>query len=162
MEGRYKTGHGYGRNSILKAIAIIPARMSASRFPGKPLAKIAGIPMIGHCWHRTRATPGLEETFIATCDDEIASYAKSIGAKAIMTSPKHNRATDRTAEAMFTAEEDLGYKIDVVIMMQGDEPLITPRAITSLLAAFDDPSHEIAKFSWASSIRGMNSRTRTM
>jgi 3-deoxy-manno-octulosonate cytidylyltransferase (CMP-KDO synthetase) len=128
----------------VKAIAIIPARMSASRFPGKPLAKIAGMPMVGHCWHRTRMTQGLEETFIATCDTEIMEYARLIGARAIMTSAKHNRAAERTAEAMFTAERQLGHTVDVVIMMQGDEPLITPEAIADLLRAFADETLEIA------------------
>lgn len=128
----------------MKAIAVIPARLSASRFPGKPMAKIAGMPMIGHCWHRTRMTPGLEETYVATCDREIFDYVESLGGKAIMTSDKHNRATDRTGEALFAAEKDLGHQVDVVIMMQGDEPLITPEAIASLLPAFDDPEVEIS------------------
>lgn len=128
----------------MKAIAVIPARLSASRFPGKPMAKIAGMPMIGHCWHRTRMTPGIEETYVATCDQEIFDYVESIGGKAIMTSTKHNRATDRTAEALFTAEKDLGHQVDVVILMQGDEPLIMPDAIASLLPAFQDPEIEIS------------------
>jgi 3-deoxy-manno-octulosonate cytidylyltransferase (CMP-KDO synthetase) len=128
----------------MKAIAIIPARLSASRFPGKPMARIAGMPMIGHCWHRTRMTPGIEETYVATCDQEIFEYVVSLGGKAIMTSTRHNRATERTGEAMFTAEKDLGHKVDVVILMQGDEPLIMPEAIASLLPPFDDPNVEIS------------------
>ena len=128
----------------MKAIAIVPARMSASRFPGKPLAEICGMPMIGHCWHRTRLTPGLEETYIATCDEEIMAYARGIGARAIMTSPKHNRASERTAEAMLAAERELGHAVDVVVMMQGDEPLITPDAISGLLKALSDESLEIS------------------
>ena len=81
----------------MRVIAIIPARMGSSRFPGKPLAKICGIPMIGHCWYRTRMTPSITGTYIATCDEEIATYAASIDARAIMTSDKHERASDRTA-----------------------------------------------------------------
>lgn len=127
----------------MTAIAIIPARMAASRFPGKPLAKIHGIPMIGHCYYRTRMTPGLDGTYIATCDQEIADYAASIGAPAIMTANTHNRATDRTAEAMSKVEETLGRKVEIVIMMQGDEPLITPDAIAKVLAPFSDPAVEI-------------------
>jgi 3-deoxy-manno-octulosonate cytidylyltransferase (CMP-KDO synthetase) len=130
--------------AAVKAIAIIPARLSASRFPGKPMAMIAGMPMIGHCWHRTRMTPGIEETYVATCDQEIFDYIVGLGGKAIMTSTKHNRACDRAGEAMLVAEKDLGHQVDVVIMMQGDEPLIMPDAIASLLPAFDDPDIQIS------------------
>lgn len=128
----------------LKTIAIIPARLAASRFPNKPMAKIGGMPMIGHCWHRTRMTPGLLETYVATCDREIHEYIQSIGGKSIMTSDKHNRAGERTGEALFVAERDLGQQVDVVVMMQGDEPLITPDAIASLLPHFADPEVDIA------------------
>jgi 3-deoxy-manno-octulosonate cytidylyltransferase (CMP-KDO synthetase) len=117
--------------------------MGASRFPGKPLAEICGIPMIGHCWYRTRMTPGLAETYIATCDEEIRAYGEAIGAKVLMTSSKHERATDRTAEAALAAEKELG-RVDVVVMMQGDEPLITPEAIAGLLNALEDPTLPIA------------------
>ena len=88
----------------MKAIAIIPARMGSSRFPGKPMVKIHGIPMIGHCFFRTKMCNDLIETFVATCDKEIFDYIESIGGKAIMTSVKHERASDRTAEAMVKAE----------------------------------------------------------
>lgn len=127
----------------MTAIAIIPARLGASRFPGKPLAKICGIPMIGHCYFRTAQTAGLDATYIATCDEEIADYAASIGATAIMTAATHNRATDRTAEAMMEAERILGRRAEIVVMMQGDEPLITPDAISRVLAPFSDKSVEI-------------------
>lgn len=128
----------------MKSIAIIPARLSASRFPGKPMASIGGMPMIGHCWYRTRMTPGIVDTYVATCDIEIADYIRSIGGKAVMTSDRHNRASERTGEALYVAEKDIGSRVDVVIMMQGDEPLITPEAIASLLPAFDDPAVDIA------------------
>ena len=127
----------------MNTIAIIPARMGASRFPGKPLAKIRGIPMIGHCYFRTALTPGLDATYIATCDHEIADYAHSIGAPAIMTSPSHNRATDRTAEALLKVENATGRRADVVVMMQGDEPLIMPDAIASTLTLFANESIEV-------------------
>jgi 3-deoxy-manno-octulosonate cytidylyltransferase (CMP-KDO synthetase) len=117
--------------------------MGASRFPGKPLAKIRGIPMIGHCYFRTAQTAGLDATYIATCDQEIADYAVSINAPAIMTATTHNRATDRTAEAMIQAERSLARKVEIVVMMQGDEPLITPEAISKVLEPFGDMSVEI-------------------
>jgi len=120
----------------MKAIAIIPARMGSSRFPGKPMAKIRGVPMIGHCYHRTRMCSELVETYVATCDQEIYDYVVSIGGKAVMTADTHERATDRTAEAMLKIEKMLGDQVDVVVMVQGDEPMVTPRMISQSLSPF--------------------------
>lgn len=125
----------------MKAIAIIPARMGSSRFYGKPMAQLHGIPMIGHCYHRTNMCTDLLDTYVATCDKEIFDYIHSIGGKAIMTSNEHERATDRSAEAMIKIEEELGEKIDIVVMVQGDEPLVTPSMISDSLVPFKtDPS----------------------
>ena len=122
----------------MKAIAIIPARMGSSRYPGKPMAKIHGVPMIGHCYHRTKLCNDLMDTFVATCDDEIHDYIISIGGKSIMTSDIHERATDRTAEAMLKIEEMIGESIDIVVMVQGDEPMVTPEMISQSLAPFKE------------------------
>lgn len=127
----------------MKAIAILPARMGASRFPGKPLHPILGIPMIGHCYFRTCMVNGLAGTYVATCDTEIADYVRSIGGKVVMTSAAHNRASDRTAEAMAKIEAETGDPVDVVIMVQGDEPLIRPETIAETLPHFADPSVQI-------------------
>ena len=124
----------------MKAIAIIPARMGSSRFPGKPMAKIHGMPMIGHCFFRTSMCKDLVETFVATCDKEIFEYVESIGGRAIMTSNLHERATDRSAEAMLKAEKILNMKIDIVVMVQGDEPMVTPNMISDALKPFNDSS----------------------
>ena len=86
-------------------VAIIPARMNSSRFFGKPLKKIKDIPMIGHCYFRAKMSKYLNETYVATCDNEISDYVKKIGGTAIMTSKKHQRASDRTAEAMKKIEK---------------------------------------------------------
>jgi len=110
-------------------IGIIPARMASSRFPGKPLAKIRGIPMIGHVYHRSKMSDIMSEVYIATCDKEIVNYADSIGAPAVMTSLSHERASDRAAEAMQKIEMKTGQKIDIVVMIQGDEPMICPSMI---------------------------------
>ena len=83
----------------MKAIAIIPGRMASSRFLGKPMAKIHGIPMIGHCYYRTRMCGDLLGAYVATCDQEIFDYIVSIGGKAVMTANTHECAADRTAEA---------------------------------------------------------------
>ncbi|MBU2620575.1 MAG: 3-deoxy-manno-octulosonate cytidylyltransferase [Proteobacteria bacterium] len=127
----------------MKAIAILPARMGASRFPGKPLHPIMGIPMIGHCYFRTRMVAGLAGTYVATCDQQIADYVSSIGGKSVMTSSSHNRATDRTAEAMAKIESETGERMDIIVMVQGDEPLILPESIGETLRHFNDPGVEI-------------------
>ncbi len=116
-------------------IGIIPARMASSRFPGKPLAEICGMPMIGHVYSRSKMCKKLEDVYIATCDKEIADYAKSIGCKAIMTSDRHERASDRTAEAMLKAEKEIKQKTDIVVMIQGDEPMLYPEMIDQALKA---------------------------
>lgn len=125
----------------MKNIAIIPARMGSSRFPGKPMAMIQGVPMIGHCYLRTNMCEELLETYVATCDEEIYDYIFSIGGKAVMTSDSHNRATDRTAEAMLKIEEEIGAKVDIVVMVQGDEPMVTPEMISAALDPFKTDSN---------------------
>jgi 3-deoxy-manno-octulosonate cytidylyltransferase (CMP-KDO synthetase) len=125
----------------MKSIAIIPARMGSSRFPGKPMKKINGVPMIGHCYFRTSMCNELFDTYVATCDQEIFDYIESINGKVVMTSDTHERATDRTAEAMLKIEKIIGEKIDLVVMVQGDEPMVTPEMISeSLQPLFDDSS----------------------
>jgi len=120
----------------MKAVAIIPARMESSRFPGKPLAMIHDMAMIGHCYLRTKMCGELLDTYVATCNQEIVDYVESIGGKAIMTSASHERATDRTAEAMLKIEEELGCHLDIVVMVQGDEPMVTPEMISLSLQPF--------------------------
>lgn len=127
-----------------KKIGIIPARMASTRFPGKPLANIHGMPMLGHIYYRAKLCKDLDEVYIATCDDVILNYSNSIGAPCIMTANTHERATDRTAEALQKIENLLGYKIDIVAMIQGDEPMILPDMITQALLQFKaNPTLEI-------------------
>ncbi len=127
----------------MNAIGIIPARLGASRFPGKPLATLLGMPMIGHCYHRTRLAHGLTGAYVATCDSEIEAYVKSIGGPAIMTSTSHKRATTRSAEAVERIEREYGVRPDIVVMVQGDEPLIAPETIAQTLGHFSDSNVEI-------------------
>lgn len=110
-------------------IAIIPARMGSSRFPGKPLATIYGVPMVGHVYFRTRICSLLTETYVATCDQEIYDYIVSVGGKAIMTADTHECCSDRTAEAMLKVESEKGRRVDIVVMVQGDEPMVKPEMI---------------------------------
>ena len=127
----------------MNIIGVIPARMGSTRFPGKPMKKIHGIPMIGHCYHRTAMALGVDATYVATCDIEIAEYINSIGGHAIMTSNTHTRATTRTAEALEKIEQETGKKVDIVVMVQGDEPLILPETIREVTPEFKDKSVNI-------------------
>ena len=113
----------------LNIISIIPARMGSSRFPGKPMADILGMPMIGHVYKRVKMSKLLNEVYVATCDKEIYDYIKSIGGKAVMTSDCHERCSDRCAEAMLKIEKEENKKVDIMVMVQGDEPLIFPQMI---------------------------------
>jgi 3-deoxy-manno-octulosonate cytidylyltransferase (CMP-KDO synthetase) len=128
----------------MNIVAIIPARMGSSRFPGKPMAKIHGLPMIAHVYFRTRLCSLLSDTYVATCDKEIYNYLFSIGGKAIMTADTHERCTDRTAEAMLKIEKLTGNKIDIVVMVQGDEPMVTSKMIEQAVKPLiDDDAIEV-------------------
>ncbi|HLB41795.1 MAG TPA: 3-deoxy-manno-octulosonate cytidylyltransferase [Gammaproteobacteria bacterium] len=125
----------------MEAIVIIPARMAATRFPGKPLAKIAGLSMIGHCFLRAKMASLVKQVFVATCDDEIAEEVKRLKGQVIMTSSKHERASDRTAEALSQLKSSGNQDIDVVVMLQGDEPLINPNCIDKLIQHHEQYPH---------------------
>ena len=116
-------------NHDAEIIGIIPARMASSRFPGKPMARIMGIPMIGHVYYRTKMCESLNEVYVATCDKEIADYIESIDGKAVMTADTHERASDRAAEAMLKIEGERNKVVDIVVMVQGDEPMLHPEMI---------------------------------
>ena len=120
----------------MNIIGIIPARMASTRFPNKPMANILGMPMIGHCFHRTNLASDIDAAYVATCDETIYEYIKSIDGNAVMTSDTHTRATTRTAEAMEIIEQQTGIKIDIVVMVQGDEPLMHPELISETIGHF--------------------------
>jgi len=113
----------------MNILALIPARMGSSRFPGKPLAKIHGKPMIGHVYDRVSKCDLLIKTVVATCDNEILEYIESIGGEAVMTGSHHERASDRCAEALSILEKSDGIKYDIIVMVQGDEPMTHPNMI---------------------------------
>ncbi len=113
----------------MNIIGIIPARMASMRFPGKPLAKICGIPMIEHVYFRSKMAGMLCDVYIATCDREIEEYCIQNNMKVVMTKDTHQRASDRTAEAMLKIEEATKERIDIVVMVQGDEPMVYPEMI---------------------------------
>jgi 3-deoxy-manno-octulosonate cytidylyltransferase (CMP-KDO synthetase) len=129
---------------IIRVLGIIPARLSASRFPNKPMAKILDMPMIGHVYHRSKMCTNLRDVWVATCDKEIFDYVESIGGKAVMTADTHQRASDRAAEAAVRIEESEGTRFDYVAMIQGDEPMLMPGMIEDLVRPIiDDPSIRI-------------------
>jgi 3-deoxy-manno-octulosonate cytidylyltransferase (CMP-KDO synthetase) len=111
-------------------LALIPARMGSSRFHGKPMAPILGKPMIGHVYERVAQSSSLDLVAVATCDKEIYDYIESIGGVAVMTSNEHERASDRCAEALLKLEQANGTRYDIVVMVQGDEPMIHPDMIS--------------------------------
>ena len=117
----------------MNIIGIIPARLASSRLLNKPMADILGMPMIGHVYFRSKMSSDFSEVYVATCDQEIVDYIESIGGKAIMTADTHERASDRTAEALLKIETETGKKADIVIMIQGDEPMVTPAMISAAI-----------------------------
>jgi 3-deoxy-manno-octulosonate cytidylyltransferase (CMP-KDO synthetase) len=119
-----------------KILALIPARMGSSRFPGKPMKKINGKPMIQHVYERVSKNSQITSTYVATCDSEISTYLNKLGAKFMMTSKKHERASDRCAEALKKIEKIEKKSFDIVIMIEGDEPMVHPQMITEALAPF--------------------------
>lgn len=128
----------------MNIIAIIPARMGSSRYPGKPLADIHGVPMVGHVTFRTAMCKSLTATYIATCDDVIMQYAEGRKLNAVMTADTHTRCTDRTAEALLKIEKELGIRADIVVMIQGDEPMILPEMIDAAIAPMlKDPEIQV-------------------
>jgi 3-deoxy-manno-octulosonate cytidylyltransferase (CMP-KDO synthetase) len=118
----------------MNVVGFIAARMASTRYPGKPLAPIHGIPMLGHVYHRARLAKALDDVVVATCDDEILEYCDAIGAPGIRTRDTHERATERIAEALPYYERQTGKRVDVAVLVQGDEPMLVPDMLNELVA----------------------------
>ena len=114
----------------LRVLAAIPARYASTRFPGKPLARLAGMPLIEHVYRRAAAAPGVERVVVATDDARIVQAVEAFGGEARLTRADHRSGSDRLAELVESIECDL------VVNVQGDEPLLDPRAIAQALAPF--------------------------
>ncbi len=112
----------------MKSVIVIPARYASSRFPGKPLAMLAGKPMIQHVWERASASKA-DLVLVATDDERIFNAVKAFGGNAVMTRSDHPSGTDRIAEAV----SQLAKEYDLVINVQGDEPLMPSRVIDALI-----------------------------
>jgi 3-deoxy-manno-octulosonate cytidylyltransferase (CMP-KDO synthetase) len=129
---------------MTEIIALIPARMGSSRFPGKPLAELLGEPMIGHVYRKVSKNTRLSLTAVATCDREIADYIESIGGRAVITSSRHERASDRCAEALEVLEKEENIRFDIVVMVQGDEPMTQPEMISEAIQPMlEDPEIQV-------------------
>lgn len=113
----------------MRAIGVIPARWGSTRFEGKVLARIKGKPMIQHVWERSRQSRVLDEVIVACDDEKILKAVESFGGKAVLTSKAHASGTDRIAEAVGSI------KADVIVNIQGDEPLIHYKIIDELAGA---------------------------
>lgn len=119
----------------MKVVGIIPARMKSSRFPGKPLVDILGMPMVIHVLKRVQLSKKLSDVYVATDSQEIFNCVLNYGGKAIITSAAHQTGTDRIAEA---CDEII---CDIVVNIQGDEPLVKPEDIDKLVESMEiDPS----------------------
>jgi len=117
----------------MKIIGIIPARMAASRFPGKPLCNIIDRPMLAHVYGRANLYKKWDYLAVATCDQEIEDFCKKNIFNSTMTSDKHTRALDRVAEAVEKISEFKVNDDDIVINVQGDEPMIHPEMFDALI-----------------------------
>lgn len=122
----------------MKFIGIIPARYSSSRFPGKPLADMAGKPMIQRVYEQVKLA--LDEVWVATDDTRILEAVEAFRGNAVMTSASHKSGTDRCKEAYQKINKDF----DVIINIQGDEPFIQPKQINAIKDCFDTPNIELA------------------
>lgn len=122
----------------MKFIGLIPARYASTRFPGKPLALLAGKPVIQHVYEQ--ASKVLDAVYVATDDERIYNKVEEFGGKAVMTSTEHHSGTDRIEEALLK----VGGNFDVVVNIQGDEPFIQKSQIETLCKCFDDQVTQIA------------------
>ena len=120
----------------MKIVGMVPARMAASRFPGKPLHPILGRPMLEHVYLRARLYSRFDALAVCTCDEEIAQYCRSKGWPVIMTADTHTRAMDRVAEAAGKAGVALDDD-DLVLCVQGDEPMLGPDTIEAVVRPFE-------------------------
>jgi 3-deoxy-manno-octulosonate cytidylyltransferase (CMP-KDO synthetase) len=124
-----------------RTLVLIPARMAATRLPGKPLLDIAGLPMIVHVLRRAEAAK-IGRVAVATDTPEIAAAVKSHGGEVVMTRADHPSGSDRIYEAMRTLDPE--GKAEIVINLQGDFPTITPDTIRSVLPPLADPAVDIS------------------
>ena len=115
----------------MKFLGLIPARYGSTRLEGKPLADINGKPMIQWVYEKTKLE--MEYVYVATDDTRIKDAVESFGGNAVMTSANHTTGTNRCLEALEMITDELNMSFDVVINIQGDEPMINPEQIKTLM-----------------------------
>ncbi len=115
-------------------VCIIPARMGSSRYPGKPLESLLGLPLVLHVYERCRLYSGFTDVVIATCDEEIREAAERHGAPVTMTAATHERCTDRVQEAAEKRYPGMADE-EFIVMVQGDEVLVSPSMIEDIVDA---------------------------
>jgi 3-deoxy-manno-octulosonate cytidylyltransferase (CMP-KDO synthetase) len=123
----------------MSCVVVIPARYGSTRFPGKPLAPLKGIPVIQHVYENSRRSRHAADIIIATDHALIFDAVRAFGGTAVMTSPDHASGTDRIAEALHF----LGREYDIIVNVQGDEPLIKPEMIDAVISVLDDDTAAI-------------------
>ncbi len=121
----------------LKNLAVIPARLESSRFPGKPLKHILGIPMIAHCYERALLVKDIQDVYISTPNPEIINWCQKNNIQCILTSDSHNRATERAQETLLKIDPTLSI-YNKVLLIQGDEPETLPEDCDKLLKALNE------------------------
>ncbi|MCE5313138.1 MAG: 3-deoxy-manno-octulosonate cytidylyltransferase [Nitrospiraceae bacterium] len=125
-------------NKVMPAIVIIPARYASTRFPGKPLCPLKDKPLIQHVYERAAKAKRADAVFVATDNRMIFNAVQGFGGRAVLTSEHHQSGTDRIAEALTIIEETESLKPDVVVNLQGDEPLVRPDMIDDVISLLDD------------------------
>lgn len=126
----------------MKIIGVIPARMGSSRFYGKPLYPICGMPMVEHVFRRASLFPRWDGLYLATCDAEIAALGEARGWPVLITSYKHTRALDRVAEAAGKCGQELRVD-DIVVCVQGDEPMLQPDMIAAAIHPLEEDAEAL-------------------
>lgn len=119
----------------MRVVCFIPARMASSRFPGKPLEPLLGLPLILHIYRRCRLLDGVDDVIVTTCDEEIAEAARADDATVIMTRDTHPGCVDRIEEAIEYLPEPLADD-DLILMVQGDEVLVSPDMMNAVIDAY--------------------------
>ena len=126
----------------LRALALIPARLESSRLPRKMLADLGGKPLIVQTWEAVQKASCFAKVLVVTDAVEILEAAARHGVPAVLSSPSHVSGSDRIAEALQNLPEGSAY--DVVVNVQGDEPMIPASVLENLVALFEDPSVQVA------------------
>jgi len=122
-------------------VVVIPARMASTRLPGKPLADIAGAPMIVQVWRRA-CEAAVGPVIVAAAEQEIADAVEAAGGTTVLTDPNHPSGSDRVYEAV--CRFDPGCQYDAVMNLQGDLPTVAPSVLRAVATALDDPNVDIA------------------